>query len=1286
MSVVAATTVIFSCNLYALTPEKQAANIFEATGFTGGFIVHLGCADGELTAALGAQENCLVQGLDASGRNVGMARKRLMGDGIYGRVSVDRLAGGHLPYIDNLVNLVVAEDLQGISTREVMRVLAPNGVAYIKTGDRWSKTVKPRPDELDDWTHYLYDASNNAVSKDTAIGPPRRMQWVGSPKYARHHDRMSSVSAAVSADGRVFYIIDEAPHASILLKPQWKLVARDAFNGAILWKRDIPTWHTHLWPLKSGPAQLPRRLICDGPRVYVTLSYDGPMSVLDAATGRTIRLCPQTKATEEAILHDGTLFCLTTKPASIPDYGNPKRFNGGYGSNFWDGSKRKIVAVEAESGKTIWERDSVVLPGTMAADSKAVYLHDGKRVVALNRVDGSQMWHSEPIARSEQIKGFYLPILVVYDDVVLFSGGEKAGTQTGSWYTEGKDTMTALSTKTGKVLWSAYHPPSGYRSPEDLLVADGLVWTGETTSGRVKGTFTGRNPLTGEVKSEFSPDLNVYWFHHRCYRGKATEKYLLMSRTGTEFLDLEQKKWEPHHWVRGACLYGILPANGMLYNPPHPCACYLESKLFGFNAVAPAAKGPRINVQISANQRLIKGPAYREKLEAKPSPGDWPTYRGNSERSGSTNMNIRADIQDSWKTNLGGRLTSPVVAEGKVFAASIDTHTLYALDADSGRVAWRFTAGGRIDSPPTIYEGKALFGSADGRLYCLRASDGALIWSFLAAPTDERHMAFEQIESVWPVHGSVLVRDGAVYCVAGRSMFLDSGLRLYKIEVDSGRILQNRTLDRFEDRTGKEMHEFVSWLNMPPALPDILSTDGKLMYMRSQPFDFDCNRLPLEKMPTSGNADAGAPPPTQKAEFAHLFSPTGFLDDSWWHRTYWMYGSRFVSGWCGYYRAGKAAPAGKILVFDDEAVYGFGRKPQYYRWTTPIEHHLFASRLNPNRGEDETAGPTSIEVAKSQSLNPAGKAITVEAFVKAEKAGGVVLARGGGSLGYTLYLRGAKPVFGVRSSKGFAAAAADTKITGRWVHLAGVLTRDRKIRLYIDGKLAASAEAPGLIDSDPAETMQIGIDEGSLVGDYPAGFAFKGMIDELKIYHSALGEADIAAHAGGNSVADEAKPVLFCTFDKGNAADQSGNSNSATVQGARSVKGRSGKAFWFSGKSQSTSGFMVDHAWTADLPFFARAMLLAGDTIFIAGPPDIVNENEAFRNYDDPAVQKQLARQNAALTGADGAVLLAVSKDDCTKLAEYKIESMPVFDGMAAANGKLYMSATDGRLMCFSQQ
>ena len=63
--------------------------------------------------------------------------------GIYGQVTIDRLSGNRLPYVDNLANLVVAEDLGAVAMDEVMRVLAPNGVAYVKRDGKWTKADIP---------------------------------------------------------------------------------------------------------------------------------------------------------------------------------------------------------------------------------------------------------------------------------------------------------------------------------------------------------------------------------------------------------------------------------------------------------------------------------------------------------------------------------------------------------------------------------------------------------------------------------------------------------------------------------------------------------------------------------------------------------------------------------------------------------------------------------------------------------------------------------------------------------------------------------------------------------------------------------------------------------------------------------------------------------------------------------------------------------------------------------------------------------------------------------------
>jgi len=247
----------------------SGSEILEATGIKGGVVVHVGCGDGELTRQLPPNHRYLVLGLDVDRQNVAKARAAALAAGGYGTVSFDTFDGENLPYIDNFANLVVVSSRQGVTDVEIMGVLAPGGVAHVKEADGWKKTVKPRPDEMDDWSHYLHDPTGNAVSHDSLIEPPARYQWTGGPRYSRQHDHMSSVSAVVSSGGGVFYILDEAPRASILIPPQWKLIARDAFNGTVLWKRDIDSWHNHMWPLKSGPQIMARRLVAVGDRVYV---------------------------------------------------------------------------------------------------------------------------------------------------------------------------------------------------------------------------------------------------------------------------------------------------------------------------------------------------------------------------------------------------------------------------------------------------------------------------------------------------------------------------------------------------------------------------------------------------------------------------------------------------------------------------------------------------------------------------------------------------------------------------------------------------------------------------------------------------------------------------------------------------------------------------------------------------------------------------------------------------------------------------------------------------------
>ena len=191
-------------------PSDEAARAIVAeTGISRGLIVHVGCGDGAITAALADEDGCLVQGLDSDPMAVQRARDHLRLLGRYGRVSVERWAGPRLPYRDALVSLVVCEDPDLVSEGEIMRVLRPLGAAVVGNGDgegRWRVLRKSWPQGMDQWPHSLHDAGNNAVAHDTLVGPPHHLRWVGGPMFTRHHHFLSSVTAVVSANARLFSV------------------------------------------------------------------------------------------------------------------------------------------------------------------------------------------------------------------------------------------------------------------------------------------------------------------------------------------------------------------------------------------------------------------------------------------------------------------------------------------------------------------------------------------------------------------------------------------------------------------------------------------------------------------------------------------------------------------------------------------------------------------------------------------------------------------------------------------------------------------------------------------------------------------------------------------------------------------------------------------------------------------------------------------------------------------------------------------------------------------------
>jgi len=1040
---------------------KTVADLYSDAGIRGGVVVHLGVEDGKELAALHRGEGFLVQGLVEDRSGIGRVRDHLASQGIHGAVTVREFDGRHLPYIDNLVNLVVVSDGFRVSEEEILRVLVPGGAAiFVDRGatDVQRRVTKPRPEGIDEWTHYLYDAGNNAVSKDRRIDSVRRQQWVGGPRWSRHHDHIAGLTAMVSAGGRIFYVMDEGKNWSVLLPAKRFLVARDAFNGTVLWKKPLASWHPHLWPLKSGPAQLPRRLVARGQRVYLPLGMAEPLSVLDAGSGEVLQTFPETRATEEVLVADGMIYVLANpEPLLYEDFTLGDAHNGAQQGRVargypWNRRPRSLVVLDEQSGALRWRKQVVAAPLSLTVGKTGILLYDGSKIVALDKQTGDELWRSDDVKAKPVFAVNESPILVAYEDYVLFAGANGR--------------MSAYSADTGKQLWEAEHLRGGYCSPQDLFVIDDMVWSGAVASPRSSGEFAGRDLQTGDLKRTV-PEKDVpYTFgHHRCHRAKATSRFILASKTGIEFYDIEDRCESVNHWVRGGCLYGIMPANGLIYAPMHSCACHLDSKLTGFNALAPR---DHAKTEKTDSPRLVKGEAYLREGRQPAGGTGWPTYRADNARSGLSPAPVADGLAQKWQTRLTGKPSAPTVGCGKVFVAAVDEHRLLALDQNTGDVVWSFLAGGRIDSPPTVYRGFVYFGCADGHVYSLAASDGQLAWRFRLAPDDVQLCSYGQLESVWPAHGSVLIKDGKLFCVGGRSSFLDGGLPFVRLDALTGKLEAESMLDDFDSESGKSMQLLSSKSIMPSANPDILLGDGESIFMRVEKLSDDGKRIGSFVFDEE-----------RQYEERHIFSWAGFLEDSWLHRIYMSYGNGKIplGTYLNWWTYGERNPDGRILVMDDTRIFSYGLKPKYHTWSsTFLDYQLFS--VNKTIETEPITGPT---------------------------------------------------IFGRK--------------TGR--------TPQQKLR----------------------------------------------------------------------------------------------------------------------------------YNWTAEVPFYVRAMVKASDKLVLCGPEKIINEKGVISRYPEASVLEELKRQDAILDGERGSPLWVVDAEDGRILEKHDLPAVPVWDGMAAADGRVFL-ATQGGVVC----
>ncbi|MBN1421489.1 MAG: PQQ-binding-like beta-propeller repeat protein [Planctomycetes bacterium] len=697
-----------------------------------------------------AQESDLIiyfQSVDEG--EVGRVREAAEAARILGsRIFADGGAWTSIHLADNLVDavLVTPSAREGIPGPEVLRVVRPGGKAIFGRDE----IIKVAPEGVDDWSHVYHGPDNNPQSEDRVARSPYLTQYIGEPTFCPMPEE------TVAANGRIFKAFGHIAHKANQNPMLNKLLGINAYNGTILWQRDL-----------TGRFMIHRNtMIATADTLY--MADDESCKLIDARTGEIrdriaipdgIGDGPVWKwmALESGVLYalvGGSEFEIATHPSNKPgmghwpwgmweghDYSDPKK-NFGFGRTF--------VAIDPGTKRILWthgETEYVDARGVCMKGGRIYAYSPEKLLVCLDAKTGDPIWKTSapdlmqaigPNGRAQgYITGYSTTTYIKCDDERIYFAGPQ------------RSRLVVASTKDGRLLWQK---ESG--NFQLVLRTDGIYAVGpqkEDTGAKLAYE-------TGDVLAKLP-------MRRACTRATGSADSVFYRTTGGT-ARIETATGAARHLapMRPPCQDGVIIVGGVLHWGPWMCGCQLS--LYGSIGLAPA--GPFDFRPPLAPARLESGPGdIRSVAPFEVAAGDWPAYLGDASRRAATEIPIPPRVRRAWTfaSPSAAMPTAPVIAGDTVFVAD-RAGVVRALDAN-GTIRWKAYTGGAVYFPPAVALSRVFVGSADGWVYAFEASSGRRLWRFRLAPAERRIPVFGTLISTWPVAGGIAVRDGIVYAVAG---------------------------------------------------------------------------------------------------------------------------------------------------------------------------------------------------------------------------------------------------------------------------------------------------------------------------------------------------------------------------------------------------------------------------------------------------------------------------------------------------------------------------------------
>jgi outer membrane protein assembly factor BamB len=787
LAVVVAWTLIGS---YSRGQDPSAKALLDTIGVSKGICVLIGEA-GRHAGALAKESELTLFVQVADDREAQPLRVALDAAGLLGRrVYVQQGDFKRLHLADDLADALIAPAGSAVAEAEALRVVRPE--ARVLLGDKTVvKTFRPGTDE---WSHPYHGPDNNPQSNDTVLRRPYLTHFMAEPWYCPL-PMMSVVSG-----GRIFKVFGNRSSA----KPQEalvnKLMAMSAFNGTVLWQRDLsPGFMIHRNTLIATPETL-------------YLADDKSCQLIDTATGkvRDEIVVPADKSDGPVwkwmALENGVLYALVGEKERPEDPLRSDRLRGA-GWPWWKikdyqfGFGKNFLAFDAKTKALLWhhrETEPIDSRGMAMRNGKLYYTCEGKFVACLDAKAGKVLWRNsdrdllQAVGDTKDAQHWLLGFastayLKVDDDTLFFAGPNRPY-------------LAAASAKDGKFLWKRDcsvkvdgNTPTEGGNVLLVVRSDGLYALGQGRVNEATSSFK-LNPRTGDVLATFPS-------RDRCTRATGCiDSIFTRGGKGGSTAVFDVTSQEPKMGtlapMRPACQDGVVTAHGYLFWGPWSCRCDLTQ--LGVLSLGPAGAFDYTQPVPASGEGRLQVLSTREAEKLADKDNFWPAYRKDNTRSVRTDLATPEKMALAWTHQPKAPTvpTAPIAGGGLIFTAGQDG-VIRALDAATGAVRWTAYTGGPLKYPPTFANHRLYAGAGDGYLYCLEAATGQTLWRFRAAPQERMMPVYGTLTSTWPVNSTAVVDGGNVYIAAGISNF--DGAHVYGLDATTGKIRWQNHSAAYED-------------------------------------------------------------------------------------------------------------------------------------------------------------------------------------------------------------------------------------------------------------------------------------------------------------------------------------------------------------------------------------------------------------------------------------------------------------------------------------------------------